>query len=138
MIKIYKKSYFLILEILIAFLLISLTVLPFTSYPYKVFKKELSYLESMVIEPYFLVSFLDIMKNIDNSDYALDPIQIPFGRNSSLYVERTKEIPRRQLENHSNNELICILLTIKSKNTKQARRKYFYLKKNIKKVKNEI
>ena len=120
-----KLSYFLILEVLIAFLLISMTILPFTSYPYKAFQKELSYLESMTIEPYFLISFIQALEKKDASESILDDMSVPFGNNDKLVIHRSASINITKNPKKTPYSLITIDVTISSKNTKKTRRKNF-------------
>lgn len=123
-----KLFYFIILEVIIAFLLISMTILPFSSYPYKAFQKELSYLESMTIEPYFLISFIQALEKNEGLDRSLEKISVPFGSNDNLVLHRSASINITKDPKKTPYSLITIDITISSKNTKKTRRKIFTIK----------
>lgn len=123
-----RISHFLILEVLIAFLLISMTILPFTSYPYRAFQKELSHLESMTIEPYFSITFTQALKKSDAQEISLDDVIVPFGKNDSLTIHRSAKIDRITDPKRTTYSLICIDVTMSSKNITKTRRKFFTIK----------
>ena len=122
-----KKTYnFLLLEIIIALLLISITIIPFSSYPYKVFKKEIVYLEKMCIEPYFSNTFAKVIQNL-SEPISFTPTKIPFGKNSTLLIHRKAYILERY-NKKTNNSLITIKVSIQSKHTSQSKEKKFFIK----------
>jgi hypothetical protein len=126
-----RTAPFLILEVLIAFLLIAMTILPFSSYPYKIFTKEVKLLEKMTIEPYFTDAFFDAYSQKDKDKIILKPIQIPFGKTNTLTVKRAATISCKTADN-----LPCTLITIQliftSKNESIIRSRSFYQKKQPK------
>lgn len=121
-----RSSPFLILEVLIAFMLIAMTILPFSSFPYKVFSKELKLLETMTMEPYFTDAFFKAYEQKEQEEWALDPIEIPFGEKDTLYVKRQVKIQRTEISDPLTEPLINIELTFSSKNTTVVRKKLFF------------
>ncbi|MCH9617864.1 MAG: hypothetical protein SP4CHLAM5_10180 [Chlamydiia bacterium] len=123
-----RTTPFLILEVLIAFMLIAMTILPFSSYPYKVFSKELKLLEKMTMEPYFTDAFFDAYHQKDKDEILLEPIQIPFGEKNQLTVKRSATIDQETVEN-SQKSLITVKITLSAKNEVISREKIFCQKK---------
>lgn len=130
-----KKSFnFLILEVLISFLLLSLSVLPFSSYPYRAFKKEIGYLEQLEMEPYFSKSFFAAYeqmdkKNLESESFELDELSIPFGKNEKLGIKRFVTVKKESALNKK-GKLITIILTLKAPHKEITLEKCFYLKEN--------
>ena len=106
---------FLILEVLICFLLLSLSVLPFSSYPYRAFKKELAAIEALETRPYFTQSFLSAYEQINDDSIVLSDLEIPFGKDGHLTLKRyaTKKIDSDS--ERTTSILATVSLTIESK-----------------------
>ena len=122
-----KTHYFLLLEIILALLLISCAILPFSSYPYKVFQKEISYLEKMAIEPYFSISFLEAFEQNHPSQYTLPSLTIPFGNTEILSIHRSVKTKETYNKEKSPHAMITILITLKTKNCSQTKEKIFFI-----------
>lgn len=117
---------FLILEVLIAFLLLSMTILPFSSYPYKAFTKEITYLEKMEIEPYFTAAFLESLDKVKEIDFDLKDQTIPFGQSDTLYLKRKAHV--RVVQNpEKKGTFLVIDVTIRAKHALVTRQKAFYM-----------
>ena len=108
-----------------------MTILPFTSFPYKAFKKELSSLEKMAIEPYFLSSFLEVAKN--GEEEVLEDLFIPFGDKETLLVKREIEKKVETDPTKTKSSLEKVSITFTTKHCKQTRTKLFYKKTKGKK-----
>ncbi len=117
---------FLILEVLIAFLLISMTILPFSSYPYRAFAKEINYLEQMEIEPYFTTAFIESLEQFDRTDFDLPCQMIPFGQSETLNLKRHVKIKKIH-EASKRGTLLAVEVTIQGKNAKVTRSRNFYI-----------
>ena len=122
-----KTHYFLLLEIIIALLLISCSILPFSSYPYKVFQKEISYLEKMAIEPYFSLSFLEALEKNNPSQYTLPSLSVPFGNTETLFIQRFVNIQETYNKEKSPHAMLTITMTLKTKNCSQTKEKIFFI-----------
>jgi hypothetical protein len=116
---------FLIVEVLIAFFLITMTLLPFSSTPYKSFSKELTLLEQMEIEPYFNESFLQALDRLPLLDFDLEDKLIPFGKNQSLLLKRHVHITKTT-DPSKKGTLLTIDLTIDGKRAHLTRQKMIY------------
>ncbi len=117
---------FLILEVLIAFLLIAMTILPFSSYPYRAFAKEITYLEKMEIEPYFTAAFLESLEKIEENDFDLTDQIIPFGQFDTLHLKRHAHITKEH-DVQKRGTLLVVDLTIQAKHALVIRQKAFYI-----------
>ena len=120
--------HFLILEVLIAFILISLSILPFTSYPYRAFKKELSALEAMTMEPYFTESFNTAFSMLESESIFLEDLIVPFGKDQDLVLKRSVDITQTADKEKTPYSLITINVTISSKHYKKTRTKLYTVK----------
>ncbi len=123
-----RTFHFFIVEVLIAFLLISMTIIPFSSYPYKTFTKQIKHLESLSIEPYFIPTFLEVVQTLDNEEVNLAPIEIPFGPNETLTLVRTAKISKKYDPSKSPSALFTIDITFKTPHLYKERQVKFFIK----------
>lgn len=121
-----RIAHFLILEVLIAFLLIAMTILPFSSYPYRAFAKEVANLEKMEIEPYFTAGFLEAIEHVNEEDFDLADQVIPFGKSDTLLLKRHVHI-KKEHNPEKKGTLLVVDLSIKAKHTHITKQKVFYM-----------
>lgn len=123
-----RTFHFFIVEVLIAFLLISMTILPFSSVPYKTFSRQIKHLESLTIEPYFIPTFLEVLDVYDNQEVELSSLQIPFGPNETITLIRSAKISKKYDPSKSPSALLTIDLTLKTPHLCKQRQMKFFLK----------
>ncbi len=123
-----RTFHFFIVEVLIAFLLISMTILPFSSYPYKTFTKQIRHLESLAIEPYFIPTFLEVMQLPEDEEANLPSLQIPFGPDETLTLVRLAKISKKYDPSKSSSALITIDVTLKTPHLCKERQMKFFIK----------
>lgn len=123
-----KTQHFLIFEVLVALFIITMSILPFSSYPYRAFKKELSLLEKITMEPYFTETFEEAIAQKDN--YVPTSLKVPFGKKDKLNIKR--EVIITILKNHeeANGTLYEVKATLSSKNASITRSKNYFAKEN--------
>jgi len=125
-----RKFNFLILEVLISFMLLTMALLPFSSYPYKVFQRELSSLESLEIRPYYTSSFYEAFDKFQNSEPSiLNDLNIPFGKKGSLTVKRSFDVKVSKPLKNNDFQVATISVTFKTNNSSETFQRKFLIKK---------
>lgn len=120
--KMQKTHSFVLFEVLLALLLITMSILPFSSYPYRVYKKEIILLEKMTMEPLFPTSFEEAYANKENPQ--LEPIELLFGEKNSLKISRLATITTKTEEKYR-KDLTTVEITLSSPHTKITREKHY-------------
>jgi len=105
-----------------------MTILPFSSYPYKTFSRQLKHLESLTIEPYFIPTFLEVMQNYEGNELTLPPLQIPFGPHETITLVRSVKISKKYNPSKSPSALVTIDLTFKTPHLCKQRQMKFFIK----------
>ena len=124
-----KHTYnFLIFEVLVALFIISMSILPFSSYPYKAFQKEISFLHKMTMEPYFTKTFEEAI--LLKEEYTPKDLTAPFGTKEKLIIKRKVEITTPEKKENAKGTLYHVKVTLSSKNTTLSRTKIYYEGKN--------
>ncbi|MCH9812123.1 hypothetical protein K0U07_05120 [bacterium] len=117
-----KRHSFVLFEVLLSLLLITMSILPFSSYPYRIYKKEFSLLKKMTMEPYFTRSFEEAYKKKDNP--ILEDIPTLFGEKDTLIIKRLATISKRQDDSHKKS-LTEVQITLSAGHAKLTRTKYY-------------
>lgn len=90
-----KRNHFVLLEILIAFALVSVSILPFMHYPFEHMRKEIDLLFEMELEKIAQNELVDTQISLYKKEINLDGII----KNEEIHVELLKGYRRTYLKN---------------------------------------